>query len=230
LWPDSTEFIKTFRAPTPLLVYQLGVIPGAFITGILLAPLLVLSRSIAQKPVRRLRFPHQKEAQRRLLALGFYVGVVLVAFLLIGTWTRWCLGGRDPWLWVLFWLLEGQTKWSRIALLAYWTALVLAVVISWQAQFTIYGQLRLPSSSSTVSTLQPSASGPLSLAGGGNAAAEKRSEPHRAENPSANARHGYGRFGLNGRRKSFHALAVLMFAPGIIADVSFFSTFTAQAY
>lgn len=31
---------------------------------------------------------------------------------------------------------------------------------------------------------------------------------------------GFGRLSLNGRRKSFHALAVLMFAPGIIIDVS----------
>jgi dolichol kinase len=182
----------------------------------------VLSRTIAQKPVRRLRFPHQKDAQRRLLALGFYAGIVLVVFLLIGAWTRWCLGGRDPWLWVLFWLLEGQTKWSRIALLAYWTALVFAMVIGWQAQFTMHGRLRLPSSSNTTATpSQTSTSGASGMGGGGNAASEKRNELYSVEAISPNARHAYARFGLNGRRKSFHALAVLMFAPGIIVDVSF---------
>lgn len=188
-------------------------------TGILLSPFLVLSRSIAQKPVRRLRFPRQKEAQRRLLALGFYVGVVLVVLLLIGAWARWCLGGRDPWLWVLFWLLEGPTKWSRIVLLAYWTALVLTSVTAWQAQFTMYGRLRLPSSSAAAPPSQSPAPGTSSLAGGGNAPSEKRNEFYSTETISSNARYGYAHFGLNERRKSFHALALLMFAPGIVVDV-----------
>lgn len=235
MWPQTTEFIKTFRAPGPLLVYQLALIPGALIAGILLSPLLILSRSIAQKPIRRLRFPHQKEAQRRLLALGFYFGLVLIVFFVIGSWTRWCLGGRDPWLWVLFWLVEGQTHWARIALLAYWAAVVLVIVIGWQAQFTVHlhSGLRLPSpSAGTVSSATMTANssaaggstGGLNQGGGpggiSSAVLDKtNNELYSVDSLPPSARHGFARFGLNGRRKSFHAIAVLMFAPGIIVDV-----------
>ena len=45
----------SFRAPTPLLVLQSVLIPGVFLSGFLLSPLLVLSRNIAGKPSHRLK-------------------------------------------------------------------------------------------------------------------------------------------------------------------------------
>lgn len=136
IWPSSTPFIKTYRLPTPLLIYQLALIPGSLLTGFLLSPLLYLSRHIARRPVRRLRFPEEKQKHRRLLALGFYAGAVLVVGGLIAMWTRWCLGNRDPWVWAMFWLLEGKTKWTRPALLAYWAALGCVSVAGWNRQLS----------------------------------------------------------------------------------------------
>lgn len=50
----------SFRAPTPLLVLQSVLIPGVFLSGFLLSPLLVLSRNIAGKPSHRLKVrPHR---------------------------------------------------------------------------------------------------------------------------------------------------------------------------
>ncbi|KAH9966245.1 hypothetical protein BGW80DRAFT_1342802 [Lactifluus volemus] len=116
IWPVTTTYIKTYRLPTPLLIFQLALIPGSLLTGLLLSPLLTLSRHIAQRPVRRLRFPHEKQAHRRALAVGFYLGAAFIVGGLIGSWVRWLLG-RDPWLWVVFWLLEGPRPWTRPALL-----------------------------------------------------------------------------------------------------------------
>ncbi|GJE94508.1 dolichol kinase sec59 [Phanerochaete sordida] len=132
--PSITPFIKTYRLPTPLLIYQLALIPGSLLTGFLLSPLLYLSRHIARRPVRRLRFPEEKQKHRRLLALGFYAGSVLIVGGLIGLWTRWCLGNRDPWIWGVFWLLEGRRPWARPALLAYWAALGSLSVAGWNRQ------------------------------------------------------------------------------------------------
>ena len=73
----TTHYIKTYRLPTPLLIYQLALIPGSLLTGFLLSPLLTLSRHIAQRPVRRLRFPQEKQLHRRALAVGFYLGAAL---------------------------------------------------------------------------------------------------------------------------------------------------------
>ncbi|KAI0360050.1 hypothetical protein OH77DRAFT_892853 [Trametes cingulata] len=134
LSPMSTPYIKTVRLPTPLLIYQIALIPGSLLTGFLLSPLLYLSRHIAQRPVRRLRFPQEKQKHRRLLALGFYAGALLIVGGLIGLWTRWLLGARNPWLFVVFWVLEGKNKWTRPALLVYWALLISISVAGWTRQ------------------------------------------------------------------------------------------------
>ncbi|KAI0768142.1 hypothetical protein BD413DRAFT_479834 [Trametes elegans] len=134
LWPTSTPYIKTVRLPTPLLIYQIALIPGSLLTGFLLSPLLYLSRHIAQRPVRRLRYPQEKLKHRRLLALAFYAGAVLIVGGLIGLWTYWCLGGRNPWTYVVFWILEGKNKWTRPALLIYWALLISISVGGWTRQ------------------------------------------------------------------------------------------------
>ena len=134
MWPTTTPFVKTYRLPTPLLLFQVALIAGSFLTGFLLAPLLVSSRNIAQLPARRIRSPQEKQRRRRFLALGFYSGTFVIVFGLIGLWTRWCLGGRDPWLWVIFWILEGRRPWARPALLAYWATLGSLSVAAWNRQ------------------------------------------------------------------------------------------------
>ncbi|KAF5392340.1 hypothetical protein D9757_001518 [Collybiopsis confluens] len=134
LWPQTTAFIKTYRLPTPLLIFQTALIAGSFLTGFTLSPFLILSRHIGQRPVRRMKFPEQKLRQRRLLALGFYVGTIAMVFGLIGMWTWWCLGKRNPWLWVIMWILEGRKQWSRPALLIYWAALGSLSVAGWNRQ------------------------------------------------------------------------------------------------
>jgi dolichol kinase len=255
IWPSITPFIKTYRLPTPLLVYQLALIPGSLLTGFLLSPLLYLSRHIARRPVRRLRFPEEKNKHRRLLALGFYAGTILVVGGLIGMWTRWCLGNRDPWVWVLFWLVEGKQKWTRPALLAYWAALGSLSVAGWNRQLarnrryrhrpmggiaadvpgipTTFDTNRIHSShlaqqsDLSIPPSPTSETGPLGinfpnlsnlpnlpnlpqLANGAHVAADLLDAADKHV-PTLT---------LNARRKFFHALAVVMFVPGIAFDVS----------
>ncbi|EIN03707.1 hypothetical protein PUNSTDRAFT_139242 [Punctularia strigosozonata HHB-11173 SS5] len=135
IWPGTTLFIKTYRAPTPLLIYQLALLPGSLLTGFLLSPILVLSRRLARQPAKRLRQgapAHLK--QRRLVALAFYAGAVLIIGGVIGIWTQWCMGGRNPWTWAVFWVLKGRRKWSRPALLTYWGLLGIISVAGWTRQ------------------------------------------------------------------------------------------------
>ncbi|KAG9005079.1 hypothetical protein FRB93_009948 [Tulasnella sp. JGI-2019a] len=150
IWPLTTAFIETYRSPTPLLIYQIALIPGAFLTGFLLSPILVISRNLAQKPSYRLRFPDQKLPLRKALAGAFYGFTVLIVGGLIGTWTGWCLGvdptlpsskiagsgspSRNPWMWFLQWLLLGQRPWSRPALLTYWALVASISVAGWSRQ------------------------------------------------------------------------------------------------
>ena len=234
----TTPFIKTYRIPNPLLIFQTALIAGSFLTGFLLAPFLVLSRHIAQRPVRRFRYPEQKLRYRRFLALGFYIGTFLIVVGLIGMWTRWCLGKRDPWLWAVFWLLEGRKRWSRPALLAYWAALGSLSVAGWNRQLARSRRYRaLNAAGDPVGTN----SGVNEISGTG--APESLVPP--APPPSATGSLGLSfptlpnanvstvatdildaadkhvpTLTLNARRKFFHALAVVMFVPGVAFDVS----------
>ncbi|GLB40520.1 putative dolichol kinase [Lyophyllum shimeji] len=253
IWPVTTPFIKTHRLPTPLLIFQLSLIAGSFLTGFLLSPFLVLSRHIAQRPVRRLRNPQDKQRTRRQLALGFYVGTVVIVVGLIGMWTRWTLGNRDPWLWVIFWLLEGKRKWTRPALLAYWAALGCLSVAGWNRQLarsrrywprnSATGEtLMVPGAVDTSASASAAASAgteqaatgvsaatglPTTLGVGGMTFAALPNLPNGAQVTTvatdlldAADKH-VPTLGLNARRKFFHALAVVMFIPGVAVDPAF---------
>ncbi|KAI1797286.1 hypothetical protein LXA43DRAFT_878106 [Ganoderma leucocontextum] len=283
LWPLTTPYIKTFRLPTPLLIFQIALIPGSLLTGFLLSPLLYLSRHIAQRPVRRLRFPQEKQKHRRLLALGFYSGTLLIVAGLIGLWARWCLGGRDPWVYIVFWMLEGKNKWTRPALVAYWALLISISVAGWtrqlarskrRRQWNVRGSIQvtngamaemlaapnsprysmMPGPSSYGATAQPAPQQNVTVGpGGGTAGPAELSDPTAAapgegsygirlpnlpnlpnlpDIPNANlanvatdlldaADKHVPTLSVNARRKFFHALAVVMFVPGIAVDAAF---------
>ncbi|KAI0077875.1 hypothetical protein K474DRAFT_1706914 [Panus rudis PR-1116 ss-1] len=182
IWPVTTPFIKTYRLPTPLLLYQIALIPGSLLVGFLLSPLLYLSRHISQQPVRRLRFPEARTKHRRLLALAFYLGTVLIVGGLVGLWTRWCLGGRDPWVWAAFWLLEGKRKWSRPLLLGYWALLVSLSVAGWNRQLARSRRYRHRGVMSAAGDA-PATFDSSRLSGGGSTGQGQASDPSRPPTP-----------------------------------------------
>ncbi|KAG6850685.1 hypothetical protein H0H93_009843 [Arthromyces matolae] len=249
IWPIATPFYKTYRLPTPLLIFQIALIAGALLTGFLLSPLLVLSRHIAQRPVRRLRNPQDKQKNRRFLALGFYTGTFLIVTGVIGMWTRWCLGKRDPWLWVIFWLVEGKRKWTRAALVAYWTALGSLSVAGWNRQLArsrrywhrnsvtnepiVASTVQENTATTTPQSSEPSGAtiapvqGPTSIGVSGMTFSTLPALPALPNLPNGTqvasdlldaADKHVPTLGLNARRKFFHALAVVMFVPGIAID------------
>ncbi|KIY51824.1 hypothetical protein FISHEDRAFT_36430 [Fistulina hepatica ATCC 64428] len=231
LWPVTTPFINTYRLPIPLLVFQIALIAGSFLVGFLLAPFLVLSRHVAQRPMRRLRRPEDKPRHRRFLALGFYIGSVLIIGGLIGMWARWCLGNRDPWLWVIFYIIEGARQWSRPALLIYWALLASISVAAWNRQLARSRRYRakavasesVPSPWSADVVPPVSANGIASSFTAVNAAALNLNAnmTHVATDLLDAADKRVPILRLNARRKFFHALAVVMFLPGVTFDPAF---------
>lgn len=262
IWPITSQFIRTYRSPTPLLIFQIALIPGAFLTGFLLSPILVLSRNLAQKPSHRLRYPEQKVTFRKTLAAGFYGLSAIIIGGLIGSWTGWCLAledsssilhfVRDPWLWVVRCLLEGHRPWSRPALLAYWAALASISVAGWNRQLArarktgkkVVGVQVVPALSSPVTAVATGSThqNVSSTVGSGPRPQTRplpRDEPSAASPTTPNypppptavpssmtelldaADKRVPVLTLNGRRKFFHALAVVMFVPGIASDPAF---------
>lgn len=133
LLPVTTPYVKTFRRPTPLLIFQLALIVGTFMVGFLLSPLLYLSRNLAQKPTHRLRWPDKRDLHRRLLAAFFYLFAAVYVVGVLGMWVRWLLVRRDPWLWTLSFMLKGSRPWSRPLLVSYWVLLISISISCWQA-------------------------------------------------------------------------------------------------
>ncbi|PVG04314.1 hypothetical protein CPB86DRAFT_747729 [Serendipita vermifera] len=227
IWPVTTTFIKTTRYPTPILIYQLALLPGSFLIGLLLSPLLVLSRHTSQLPAHRLKQPHdqrlkqprQREIQRRALAFSFYFFSLLIIFGLIGFWTQWCLGGRNPWIWAVLWLTQGSTSWVRPALLCYWAVLGSFTVGTWGR---ILARSRRYQRNNTIVM-----NGPRQTMHTEPALHDNQMPPpspsltHVATDLLDAADKRVPTLGLNGRRKSFHALATFMFLPGIIFDPAF---------
>lgn len=158
-------------------------------------------------------------------------------------WTRWCLRNRDPWLWVIYWLFEGRTKWTRPALLAYWATLASLSVAGWNRQLarsrryrpkpaTTSDALLAPQptdGASTATSEHSTPSTPLSSTSPMNLNFASVTMPHLPNFPNgANlgaaldaADKRVPTLGLNARRKFFHALAVVMFLPGVAADPAF---------
>lgn len=236
-----TPYIKTYRLPTPLLTFQLALIPGSLLTGFLLSPLLYLSRHLAQRPAHRLRFPHEKPVHRRLLALGFYAGSALVCGGIVGTWTKWCLDWRDPYIWVVFWLMSGRRPWTRPALITYWGLLAAVAVAGWSRQLSRARRHRryvVPGPrdrdrdrDASTNTAQDRSPLPLPEQKG---SSSPRRHSHTAPQSTEQTRlsgvasqmmdaadQRLPTLSVNARRKSFHALAVIMFVPGIALDPAF---------
>ncbi|KAF9223470.1 hypothetical protein BS17DRAFT_767327 [Gyrodon lividus] len=234
IWPRTTPFIKTYRLPTPLLVFQIALIAGSFLTGFLLSPLLVLSRHIAQRPVRRLRFPQEKPRHRRALAAAFYVGTTVIVAGLIGSWTWWSLGRRDPWLWVIFWILEGKKTWTRPLLLAYWGLLGSISVAGWNRQLSrsrrykprnapanLGDNVIVPTAANqTLKSAEAASPAPPSTGGLGLAFSNLPNGTLATDLLDA-ADKRVPTLGVNARRKFFHGLAVVMFLPGVAVDPAF---------
>jgi dolichol kinase len=176
---------------------------------------------------------------------AFYLGTVLIVGVLIGVWTRWCLGGRNPWLWVIYWLLEGRKKWTRPALLAYWGLLASLSVTGWTRQLARSRRYR---PRNTISSMNEAMLGSPTQEGGAAAASEPSSPPIPTSSsigitfpnvpmPTLNGANLGAALGasewldaadkhvptlrLNARRKFFHGLAVVMFVPGIACDPAF---------
>lgn len=135
----------TFRAPNALLVYQLALIVGGFAIGFLTSPLLYLSRSLAQRPIHRLRWPEKRRGHRKILSASFYALAAIFVAGVLGPWTQWLLH-TNPWIWAIRFILGLETitsapgtvgwrNWSvtTLALLAWWAACLTATAIFWAA-------------------------------------------------------------------------------------------------
>lgn len=112
--------------------------------------------------------------------------------------------------WVMKWLMEGKRWYTRFALIGYWATLAVISVAGWTRQLNRARRHRryvVPGTSVKEPNGQalPGAEGRLS----GVATQMMDAADQRLPTLSVNA-----------RRKFFHALAVVMFVPGIAIDVS----------
>lgn len=164
---------------------------------------------MSQLRVHRLKRPSERLIQRKALALAFYTFAALIIGGLIGSWTRWCLGGHNPWLWTIFWIAEGKT---RPALLVYWAFLGTITVAAWSRQ--LMRSRKFQRSSMTV-PVDPSFAPDAPPSPQASTIGIK----HVATDLFDAADRHVPTLSLNARRKSFHTLALVMFTPALAIDV-----------
>jgi len=167
-----------------------------------------------------------REAQRRALAISFYICSCIIVACPIGFWAQWSLGGRNPWIWAIFWLTQGRTGWIRPAMLLYWALIGSFSVGAWSRQLArsrkfqrINGTgIPVDPAFATDNMAVPASPGPAS------------GFSHVATDILDAADRRVPTLSLNARRKSFHALALFMFLPGIIIDVSLLGNLIPPTY
>lgn len=236
--PEFTE-IRTYRFPTPLLIFQHALLPGSLLVGFLLSPLLYLSRHAASRRVRRRdpiddrKWRRENILQRWFLALGFYAFAALIIGGPIGLWTKWCLDNRNPWLWAVNWLLAGKRFWVRPLLLVYWSILVSISIWGWNRRLARVRRSRRLHASPLPGTSNPTQSANASEVESSNVPTAKASGVtttglsvmSQANELAAELLDAADKrvpvLTLNARRKFFHGLAVMMFLPGIAIDPAF---------
>lgn len=136
------------------------------------------------------------------------------------------LGGglSRPWAWAIEFIVfgddglrgvsisshhaKGSARWKRPILVAYWVGTIIVAVGGWQTRLVRARRIHLQNNGNSpdIITDTPSVKVPSDRVKIGVEGAREEKRIHAS---------------LNMRRKFFHALAVMMFAPGIIVDVSF---------
>jgi hypothetical protein len=225
-WLYSTvpSIPQTFRAPTPIVAYQHLLIPGVFLAGFMLSPLLVVSRHLASRPSHRLKWPAERERNRRLLAMGVLIGLFGILFGLFGGWLSYLFNGnlRTPWSWAIRFTFyggdglegmhgefKGWHRWKRFVMSCYWLGTAILAVGGWQTRLVRARRIKMSTNG-------------LGERSGVEAAREEKKM----------------QVSLDYRRKFFHALAVVLFIPGIALTPAFtslafslaFSLFTFMEY
>lgn len=137
------------------------------------------------------------------------------------------------------WLLDGENAWTRPGLIAYWAALALVSVAGWSRQLIRARRHRryvVPNvavankgkeKEATAKAMASGASSSLTSPGiqgqGGAGVSGVASQMMDAADQRIPT------LSVNARRKFFHALAVVMFVPGIAVDVRFHFQFSQSA-
>lgn len=144
--------------------------------------------------------------------MGFYAGSLLVVVGVVGPWAYWCLGNRNPWLWVIRFFVSGKHAWTRPILIAYWGSLALIAVGLWQRQLSRarrHKRYIVPGATISISSASTGVHHSPATA---SRVATQMMDAADQKLPTLS---------VNARRKSFHALAVAMFIPGLAVDPAF---------
>ncbi|CAG8530412.1 1392_t:CDS:10 [Diversispora eburnea] len=103
------------HSPSDITLYQIALILGMLLIGIILSPILIRSRHLAQQPRWRTKHAHAFNNGRKWTAFSIYGGTALIIGL-IGHCMKFYLS-TDPYSWIVNYIIESPMK---IVLALYW--------------------------------------------------------------------------------------------------------------
>ncbi|CAG8446535.1 11147_t:CDS:10 [Ambispora gerdemannii] len=113
-----SDSIKFFEYPHPITIFQIALILGMLLIGILLSPFLFRSRYLAQQPMWKAKDPHSFETEKKWTACIIYGGTIIIVLCCLGQWVQMLLKA-NPYLWIFKFIVDSST---RILLMIYWIA------------------------------------------------------------------------------------------------------------
>ncbi|KAG9287453.1 hypothetical protein G9A89_023825 [Geosiphon pyriformis] len=120
---DLPSYMKT--SPSPLTIFQIALILGILMIGVLLSPFLLRSRRLAQQPMWKSKDPRGFENEKKWIAFIIYIGTLTIVIGCIGLWVQKILK-ENPYLWILKFIFASST---RILLSIYWISAVTLSII-----------------------------------------------------------------------------------------------------
>ncbi|CAG8576904.1 15571_t:CDS:10 [Funneliformis caledonium] len=120
---NKFELLKLFplqnHIPSNIVIFQIALILGILLIGIVLSPFLIRSRRLAQQPTWKNK--HTRDLNNRKKKVAFIIYFITVLMIgSIGLWLRPFLN-IDPYTWTLGFVIE---KKARIFLCIYWIGLI----------------------------------------------------------------------------------------------------------
>ncbi|CAG8553778.1 4729_t:CDS:2 [Ambispora leptoticha] len=84
--------------PHPITIFQIALILGMLVIGILLSPFFLRSRYLAQQPMWKTKDPHSFEIEKRWTACIIYGGTIIIVVCGLGQWVQLVLKA-NPYSW-----------------------------------------------------------------------------------------------------------------------------------
>ncbi|CAG8493683.1 3837_t:CDS:2 [Paraglomus brasilianum] len=110
---------------SPIIALHIGLMLGVLVVGVLISPVLMRSRRLAQQPSWRSKHSQVVANEKKFVGFVVCLGSIFVVVSGIGQWVELMIE-ENPYFWVINFVIESPT---RVMLVCYWIVTVVASIL-----------------------------------------------------------------------------------------------------